>query len=369
MALDLNGVAHRCGRIADARLNGPQRACRGHWNKRERTSDQRAENKKQREEGKKPTYRDPKIAEAWAASDDGKSLIAALEARGYVLAQGDKCIVVVVTYGNILNPVRHIDGVKTKDFRDRLKGVGIDGLPDAEGLAKDRAARHEEEKVSALKKDAPEKSRKAEPEKTVPESQSEARKERTPENEPPRKPEPQQDEKTREEPVPAKAEASTEEQPNDDCAALRLNRIQDRQIQDRADLYDYHHRRILQERDTLAKFYRFDERRAEIEALRQKCASPPWWRRWLGYAARDREALEVLSLNLASAQGRFDERVKTMEDARSQSLEALRITQEREWEVAVRLTRAGERARSAMQESEKKQERRARPSRTYDHNR
>lgn len=305
------------------------------------TSPQRAENKKRREQGEKTAYHETKIAEAWAASDNGKSLMAALTARGFALAQGNKRLVVVDAYGKIHNPVRHIEGIKTKDFKERLKDVNIDGLPDAEGLAKEHAARHAQRKDTARKKDAPEKTPEPAQQKQA-EPKDAGREEPQPANEPPRVPDrPRAPDAGKENPAPDTApQAGTESDPEKvDWATLRLNQIQDRQIEDRAKVYDHHHRRILREREELTAYYRLAERRAEIETLRRKCEHPAWWRRLLGFAARDRAALETLSLNYENAQGRFAERIQSLEDERTRAMEALRVTQAREWETALRLHR------------------------------
>lgn len=306
-------------------------------------SPQRAENKRKREQGENTAYRETKIAEAWALSDNGKSLIAALAARGFVLAQGNKRLVVVDTYGKIHNPVRHIEGIKTKDFRDRLKDVEIDGLPDAEGLAKEHAAQHEQRKTDARQKAAPEKAKEAKSERQA-EPRTEAKERTQPKDEPRREPErprSTQPEKTKPEPEATKAKPAPEADNAEkvDWATLRLNRIQDRHIQDRADVFDYHHRRILREREELGQYYRLDERGADIERLRLKCENPPFWRRLFGLAQRDHRELETLSLNYADAKRRFDERIQSLEDERNRTMEALRVTQQREWEVAVRLHR------------------------------
>lgn len=305
-------------------------------------SPQRAENKKKREQGENTAYHETKIAEAWAASDNGKSLIAALAARGFVLAQGNKRLVVVDAYGKIHNPVRHIEGVKTKDFRARLKDVSIDGLPDAEGLAKEHAAQHEERKKDGRKKAATEKTPEAVPEKQA-EPKDKGKEPPQPKNEPPREPErprtPEAEKVEPEQEAPPSNDGSTSDPEKVDWTALRLNRIQDRQIEDRAQVYDYHHRRILRERDELAAYYRLDERRAEIETLRGVCQNPAWWRRLLGFASRDRATLETASLNYDTAKERFDERIQSLEDERTRAMEALRVTHAREWEVALRLSR------------------------------
>jgi hypothetical protein len=72
------------------------------------------------------------ITAAWKESDTGRSLVAALEQRGYLLARGDRrAYVVVDLYGEIHSVSRYIDGARASDVKARLKDYPIDKLPDA----------------------------------------------------------------------------------------------------------------------------------------------------------------------------------------------------------------------------------------------
>lgn len=92
-------------------------------------SPQREENAKKREKGQESNYRDNRIQEAWDKSDNGRSLIAALEASGLTLAHGNKRLVVVDPKGKTINPVRHIEGIRSKNFRERLSDIDLSALP------------------------------------------------------------------------------------------------------------------------------------------------------------------------------------------------------------------------------------------------
>jgi len=92
-------------------------------------SPQREENAKKREKGQQSTYRDNRIQEAWDKSDSGRSLIAALEASGLTLAHGNKRLVVVDPKGKAINPVRHIEGIRSKHFKKRLSDIDLSALP------------------------------------------------------------------------------------------------------------------------------------------------------------------------------------------------------------------------------------------------
>ncbi len=77
----------------------------------------------------KRTDRDPRdiktaLQDCWAVSDSKSSLAAALEERGYKLAQGDRRAVVAVdAQGEVYALARWV-GVKTKDVREKLGDIG-----------------------------------------------------------------------------------------------------------------------------------------------------------------------------------------------------------------------------------------------------
>jgi Relaxase/Mobilisation nuclease domain len=78
---------------------------------------------KQREErtGVSKEQRRREIAEAWHGSDSGQAFVRALEERCYYVARGDDCAYAVVDlYGEVSNLARQVDGVKTKELKDRL---------------------------------------------------------------------------------------------------------------------------------------------------------------------------------------------------------------------------------------------------------
>ena len=81
-------------------------------------------------------YRDPIIAAAWAQADNGRGFAAALAAQGYRLAQGRKRLVVLDPYGHAHNPVRHIEGIRTKEFDQKLGDLDRATLPEANAAAK-----------------------------------------------------------------------------------------------------------------------------------------------------------------------------------------------------------------------------------------
>lgn len=97
---------------------------------------QREENRSKREKGEKAKYVDPVVAEAWQISRDGGGFKSNLEDRGYQLAQGRKCIVIVDPRGKPSNAARTL-GIKTKEFRNRLGKSEIESLKSFEEATED----------------------------------------------------------------------------------------------------------------------------------------------------------------------------------------------------------------------------------------
>jgi hypothetical protein len=70
------------------------------------------------------------LTELWHATDSGKAFIAAVEERGYKVAQGDRRDFVILDHlGDAHSLARRLDGVKTAEVRIRFADVGRDGLP------------------------------------------------------------------------------------------------------------------------------------------------------------------------------------------------------------------------------------------------
>ncbi len=108
------------------------------------------------------TKQDPKIIKAlfkdcWERSDSVDALKAALEARGYYLAQGDRRGVVAVDYRGEAYALSRWSGVKSKDVTARFKGA--DALPSVEdqrqkiaGLVADNLRDHKKQLEEGYKR-------------------------------------------------------------------------------------------------------------------------------------------------------------------------------------------------------------------------
>lgn len=72
------------------------------------------------------------ITAAWKKTGTAREFVAALQAMGYLLARGDsRTYVVVDRAGEIHALARQIEGVRTRQVRDRLAAFPIERLPDA----------------------------------------------------------------------------------------------------------------------------------------------------------------------------------------------------------------------------------------------
>ena len=70
------------------------------------------------------------LTDLWRKTDSGKAFAAAIEERGYILAQGDRRNFVVVDHaGTAHSLARRIEGAKAKDINERLADIDRDKLP------------------------------------------------------------------------------------------------------------------------------------------------------------------------------------------------------------------------------------------------
>ncbi|MCH6256483.1 relaxase/mobilization nuclease domain-containing protein [Puniceicoccaceae bacterium K14] len=264
---------------------------------------QREENRKKREEGKNAKYRNPVISEAWASSDSGQSFAAALEEKGYKLAQGRKRLVVVDPYGKTHNPVRHIEGIKTKDFNARLADIDRESLRDADELAKEAQAQHEAmkrelaEKAPALRKDFGD--AKAKP---APDLKAEFDKHNgnlaTPKN------------KQKTEMQHSKA---AEQKPLRDKFDEQLSR-----------LTHAHKIREATTRRELQEYYRLWEHKEQINALEQKVNGASWWRKLFRLNRKAENELSSLRFSFDNMKKRYNEQLRSLKNEFSNAEDALR---------------------------------------------
>jgi relaxase-like protein len=245
---------------------------------------QREDNHREREAGKKTRYADPHLKAAWARATTGKGFLADLQAKGYVLAQGRKRLVVVDPHGKAHNPTRLVKGIKAKDLHALLGDVDLSALPDASAVQTKMQFREASRKPGA----------------TSPE----------PQTAPEVKPDPQAKEKARRD---ALREKHKKEQEN----------------------FRHQHRiRMVFTRDRLVAFYALPKRKAELSRLRQQIRQAPWWKRWLGLTRGDRKKyderltqyrgdLEKCRAKFAAVKEKAREAWRTLKDQQDRELTAL----------------------------------------------
>lgn len=250
---------------------------------------QREENIQKRQEGRKTRYADPNILAAWEEAVDGKSFAAALKKRGYALAHGNKRVVVIDPHGKIHNPTRHLQDVRAKDIKEKLGDLKLSSLFDAASVSQQLRQQQKQE---------------------YKDRQKQARN--------------------------AKADFSPAAVPPPSLLPKILNQMQDRQIEERARLFNRHHDQINTERDNLTKFYKIDEQRQRIDDLTEKTVNASWWRRLFGFARKDRDRLDHLQHSFADSLERMNQRLKLFEQERDDDLKRL---SERHAEERSRLSR------------------------------
>jgi relaxase-like protein len=117
----------------------------------------RADKERAKASGITPEARRAAVTEAWRMSDDGLSLQAGLEERGYLLAKGDRRSYVVVDLAcDVHSLPRQIEGVNTREVAAKLQNLPLAKLPTADRakiLMAQRAAALRDAARERLKKD------------------------------------------------------------------------------------------------------------------------------------------------------------------------------------------------------------------------
>lgn len=237
-------------------------------------SPQREENKKKREKGESTRYRNPVISDAWEQSDNGASFRAALKEQGFDLARGRKRIVVVDKYGKTHNPVRHIEGIKTKELNERLADLKTHQLPNADRLSLQIQANLRQRYFRSRR--------------------------------------------------------------HDNWAARRINKEQIRHHEQQSWLRDQFDTRIDSKKTELKEFYRFDRQKEEIADLEKKTERPSLWARFTGKARARRRELSDKKRSFENAAMRYDEAIDHLENQKGHALESQAKKQARRKEITRR---------------------------------
>ena len=214
----------------------------------------------------------PVIQAAWRESDNGKSFVAALSAKGYTLAQGNRRLVVVDRYGKATNPVRDLPGVRAAAFKARLTDLDLNALPKAATVQKQIKLQQRKEYAVNRKFEK--------------------------------------------------------------WSAEYLNKNQDRQIEERAKLSDRYHRRIADKKEELSQHYQLEQRKQAIEELKERTQRPSLLHRLTGKATQDREALAAQEATYRNAEARMAEAIGAIETERALATADQAAAHEREREFA-----------------------------------
>jgi hypothetical protein len=85
------------------------------------------------------------LTDIWQRTDNGQAFTAAIEERGYVLAQGDRRdFVVVDRVGDAHSLARRLDGVNTRQVREKIADIDRDALPFVEEARETQRERHQD---------------------------------------------------------------------------------------------------------------------------------------------------------------------------------------------------------------------------------
>lgn len=265
----------------------------------------REENYRKRTMMKQTTrYSDPHLQEAWDAADSGRAFVAALEEKGYRLAQGRKRLVVVDPYGKTHNPTRLLKDVRAAAFRERLADVDLSDLPDADELAAQRA-RHADKPPSG------------------------------------------RDEKPRDAP-PASVEKKRDVSAFRRLARAQIMDMKRRHRDERRKLADDRARHIKETKARLVSYYDLHRRKRDLAALRAKIEGAPLWRRFFGVTKKDRERFNENLAAYREAVNGYRQGVAGAEDRRTQAFAEQEQAQLRErgrLAFTIKVLRAQERGR------------------------
>jgi hypothetical protein len=235
---------------------------------------QREANHREREAGKPTRYADPHLKDAWARATTGKGFLADLQAKGYVLAQGRKRLVVIDPHGKAHNPTRLVKGIKAKDLHALLSDLDLSTLPDANAVQTKMQFREASQNQKTV---AP-----------VPQAQ----------------------------PVPQ--------------AKSRIDALKEKHTQDEGALRLQQARRLKSTKSRLVAFFNLRERKVALIQLQERVKTAPWWKRLLGLTRRDRKTLSDQAQQYRADVAKFREKVAQVEGQNHEALAALQNRQAEE---------------------------------------
>ncbi len=228
---------------------------------------QREANRREREAGKPTRYVDPHLTDAWKKATNGKGFLAALQAKGYVLAQGRKRIVVIDPHGKAHNPTRHLKGIKAKDLHALLADLDLSTLPDANAVQVKMQFRQASRNHKAV----------------------------------------------------ADPQGKTDLQ-----AKSRIDALKEKHAQDEEALRLQQARRLKSTKSCLVAYYHLRERKAALSQLGEGIKNAPWWKRLLGFTRADRRKFEEMLKPYRADVAAFRGKIAEIEEKNRDAMHELR---------------------------------------------
>jgi len=243
----------------------------------------RAENKREREQGKSTRYSNPILQKAWDRTRTGAAFHAYLEKCGYRLAHGRKRIVVVDPYGKAHNPTRLLKNVRAADLQARLSDIDLTRLPTVEALEKapPQAAPQQEHQPEKAAQDTPP-------------------------------------------PV---------EAVQDDSAvrhALKMEALFERQREEHRQLVADRGRVLEETKERLVEHYQLREQKKALIALNTKIKKARWWQKLIGITRHDQQRFAESLQGYKDSMGRYREQLGAVRMETQQSIAVLERTHGRE---------------------------------------
>ncbi len=262
--------------------------------------EQREANHREREAGKPTRYVDSVIADAWTTAPTGNAFVAALKAKGYVLAQGRKRLVIVDAYGKAHNPTRHLQGVRAKDIDLRLRDVDLTKLPDATAVQVKMQFRDAARKHEGAQAPSPSSAEKAEATAAAVKVKQQT-----------------------DEPRDLKADFERK-------AQSKLEILQDKHRLQREALQTQQSYRSKSEKRQLLATHRLRERKTALRTVRDALRNAPWWKHLLGLTRKDCQQFQQQVGHFRADVAKVRERLTEIESENLTALHELTRRQERE---------------------------------------
>lgn len=175
---------------------------------------------------------------------------------------------VIDPHGKSHNPVRHIDGVKAREFNEIVSDLDRSALPDANDV------------IAGIKSREPKEER---------------------------------------------GRSAFEE-----LAKKQIDLLIDKHRHEREKLILQHKRRIASAKTKLARYYGLPNQKKELATLKRKVENAPWWKKLLGLSKKDEHLFQERQKNYRQAHGRYREKLSGLKEQGHTALSDLKKRHSRE---------------------------------------